>query len=540
MPQNCAAVLHRRAGRRRATPSTTCRTTGSSTSSAIFVPGHDAHRRPRPRRRRRPRHLRGPLAGRRPGGEDPRGRGRAAAGHQRLAVRARQGRHPAGAGPRGGPPRPAAPLAYLNMVGGQDELVFDGDSVVVDVRGEVLARGAAVRARTCSSSTSTSPPSTVDPTRHRRRACPRHVTSARPARRRTRRCRPPCPPRLDDIGEVYARAAPRAAGLRAQERLPHGRSSACPAASTRRSWRPSPRDALGGATSSASRCRASTPASTAGTTPPSWPSGIGADYRVQPIAPMVDAFLDQLGLTGVAEENLQARVRGVILMGLSNQRGPPRAGDQQQERARRSATRRSTATASAGSPRSRTSRRRWSGSSPAGATPRPLRRGETPPIPEARSSSRRRPSCGPGQTDQDTLPPYDVLDADPRGATSSGPMGRSRADRRRVRRGRRRPGRDDWSTARSGSAASSRPAQDLAAGVRPGPPAADDQPVAGARVLTVTGRSRRTRKEVGMSEQTASPPRPSRPRRTAAGPPLPAGPGSGRPRGGCGSRSCAR
>jgi NAD+ synthase (glutamine-hydrolysing) len=32
-------------------------------------------------------------------------------------------------------------LAFVNMVGGQDELVFDGASLVVDQRGEVLARG---------------------------------------------------------------------------------------------------------------------------------------------------------------------------------------------------------------------------------------------------------------------------------------------------------------------------------------------------------------------------------------------------------------
>src|SRR4051794_17893421 len=32
------------------------------------------------------------------------------------------------------------PLAYLNLVGGQDELVFDGDSLVVGAAGEVLAR----------------------------------------------------------------------------------------------------------------------------------------------------------------------------------------------------------------------------------------------------------------------------------------------------------------------------------------------------------------------------------------------------------------
>src|SRR6059058_3685430 len=35
-----------------------------------------------------------------------------------------------------------ATLAYVNMVGGQDELVFDGDSIVVAADGEVLARGA--------------------------------------------------------------------------------------------------------------------------------------------------------------------------------------------------------------------------------------------------------------------------------------------------------------------------------------------------------------------------------------------------------------
>ncbi len=34
-----------------------------------------------------------------------------------------------------------ATLAYVNMVGGQDELVFDGDSIIVDRDGGVLARG---------------------------------------------------------------------------------------------------------------------------------------------------------------------------------------------------------------------------------------------------------------------------------------------------------------------------------------------------------------------------------------------------------------
>ena len=34
-----------------------------------------------------------------------------------------------------------AALAYVNMMGGQDELVFDGDSIIVDADGRLLARG---------------------------------------------------------------------------------------------------------------------------------------------------------------------------------------------------------------------------------------------------------------------------------------------------------------------------------------------------------------------------------------------------------------
>ena len=42
------------------------------------------------------------------------------------------------------------------------------------------------------------------------------------------------------------------------------------------------------------------------------------EFRKVPIAPMVDVFQDALALDGVAEENLQARVRGVIVMGVAN------------------------------------------------------------------------------------------------------------------------------------------------------------------------------------------------------------------------------
>lgn len=48
---------------------------------------------------------------------------------------------------------------------------------------------------------------------------------------------------------------------------------------------------------------------------------LGLNHRVVPIQSMVDAFVTNLGLAGLAEENVQARVRGTTLMGLSNQEG---------------------------------------------------------------------------------------------------------------------------------------------------------------------------------------------------------------------------
>jgi len=50
-------------------------------------------------------------------------------------------------------------------------------------------------------------------------------------------------------------------------------------------------------------------------------ANIGAHYDVQPIKPMYDAFQQQLALDGVSAENLQARIRGVIVMAYSNSKG---------------------------------------------------------------------------------------------------------------------------------------------------------------------------------------------------------------------------
>jgi NAD+ synthase (glutamine-hydrolysing) len=48
---------------------------------------------------------------------------------------------------------------------------------------------------------------------------------------------------------------------------------------------------------------------------------IGSHFRVEPIEDMVRVYVDQLHLTGLAEENIQARARGMLLMALSNAEG---------------------------------------------------------------------------------------------------------------------------------------------------------------------------------------------------------------------------
>ncbi len=47
----------------------------------------------------------------------------------------------------------------------------------------------------------------------------------------------------------------------------------------------------------------------------------GLTLRTISISPMVEAYMSKLNLVGLAEENLQARVRGTTLMGISNQEG---------------------------------------------------------------------------------------------------------------------------------------------------------------------------------------------------------------------------
>lgn len=137
---------------------------------------------------------------------------------------------------------------------------------------------------------------------------------------------------------------------------------------------------------------------------------LGADYRVQPIARMVDAFQDELALTGVAEENLQARVRGVILMAISNREGHlVIAPGNKSELATGYATIYDAGSIGGFAPLKDVDKTRvWELARWRNAHAQA--RGETPPIPENSITKPPSAELRPGQTDQDSLPAYDLLD----------------------------------------------------------------------------------------------------------------------------------
>ena len=142
-----------------------------------------------------------------------------------------------------------AVLAYCNLVGGQDELVFDGDSILVTASGEVLARGPQFEeelvvadlelprpagrpagdatGRAAVDAGATGPLITIERRDPAGPAAAREVTAGRGRARAVLAAagRP---------GRGVRGAGARDGGLRAEERVPLGASSRCPAGSTRR------------------------------------------------------------------------------------------------------------------------------------------------------------------------------------------------------------------------------------------------------------------------------------------------------------------
>jgi NAD+ synthase (glutamine-hydrolysing) len=137
---------------------------------------------------------------------------------------------------------------------------------------------------------------------------------------------------------------------------------------------------------------------------------IGAHYRVQSIAPMVDAFQNELNLTGVAEENLQARMRGVTLMALSNSEGHlVLATGNKTEIAVGYSTIYGDAVGGYAPIKDLDKSRVWELSR--WRNNYAIDNGDIPPIPESSITKPPSAELRPGQVDQDSLPPYDVLDA---------------------------------------------------------------------------------------------------------------------------------
>jgi NAD+ synthase (glutamine-hydrolysing) len=227
-----------------------------------------------------------------------------------------------------------AALAYVNMVGGQDELVFDGDSIVVDSAGAVIARGPQfsealvvvdleLPAADLTAVDGDTPVDAGDGTTMtiRRVTLPAVTPSGpvgaaqvRPAEIRA------LWPRLDDLAEVYEALVLGVRDYVAKNgfssvilALSGGIDSAITATIAA--------DAIG-----ADRVHVvlmpskySSPHSI--TDAEDLVKRQGVHARTVPIAALVAAFDDELHLAGLAEENLQARVRGMVLMGLSNAEG---------------------------------------------------------------------------------------------------------------------------------------------------------------------------------------------------------------------------
>jgi NAD+ synthase (glutamine-hydrolysing) len=303
-----------------------------------------------------------------------------------------------------------APIAYCNQVGGQDELVFDGDSMVVAADGTLLARAPQFVEHLL----------TVDltldraavPERRDGRIGPmtvtRYVLSEEPV--------PAYQPEpgtiarpLVDCEEVWRalvlglRDFIEKNGMRSVVLgLSGGIDSALVATLAVDALGPDRVWGLGLPSKYSSEHSLADAEDLA--------TRLGLHYSVVPIAPMVDAFHGSVELTGVAAENLQARVRGTLLMGLSNQHGHLLLSTGNKSEV---AVGYSTLYGDAAG-----------GFAPIKDVPKTLvwelarwrnadarSRGETEPIPQNSIDKPPSAELAPGQVDTDSLPSYEELDA---------------------------------------------------------------------------------------------------------------------------------
>ena len=296
-------------------------------------------------------------------------------------------------------------LAYLNLVGAQDDLVFDGDSLVVDAGGRILARAPQFTEDLLVVDLDLQA-STVDP--ESPPAGVHHVTLSEEEVEPYEPLAAPCADQLDDVGEVYQALV---VGLRDYVRKNGFRSVLL--------------GLSGGIDSALVAAIAVDAVGAENVVGVSMPSGYssqhskddavdlakrtGLDLRTQPIGPMFDAFVSSMTLPGVAEENLQARVRAVVLMGISNVEGHlVLATGNKSELAVGYSTIYGDSVGGFAPLKDVLKSLVWELARWRNAEAE--RRGQTAPIPENSITKPPSAELRPGQVDQDSLPPYDVLD----------------------------------------------------------------------------------------------------------------------------------
>jgi NAD+ synthase (glutamine-hydrolysing) len=310
-----------------------------------------------------------------------------------------------------------AVLAYANLVGGQDELVFDGDSLIVSPGGDLLARGPQFEEALVLADldlTAAEPgwsPSrqSVDGADGTTMTIERIELPALPApESETALSAPALWPRLSDLAEIYAALE---LGVRDYARkngfgsvilaLSGGIDSALTATIAV--------DALGADRVHVVLMPSRYSSGHSVTDAEDLVKRQGVHARTIPIAPMVAGFDTGLDLHGLAAENLQSRIRGMISMSLSNEEGHLvlTTGNKSEL-----ATGYSTLYGdSAG------------GFAPIKDVPKTLvwelsrwrdqqaaERPQTPPIPENSITKPPSAELSPGQLDSDSLPDYSVLD----------------------------------------------------------------------------------------------------------------------------------
>jgi NAD+ synthase (glutamine-hydrolysing) len=135
----------------------------------------------------------------------------------------------------------------------------------------------------------------------------------------------------------------------------------------------------------------------------------GIHFRIVPIEPMVAAYLNSLTLKGLAEENLQARVRGTALMGISNQEGHLiLATGNKSELAVGYSTLYGDAVGGYAPIKDIYKTDVWALAKWRNA--KAIADGEVPPIPENSITKEPSAELRPDQKDSDSLPDYELLD----------------------------------------------------------------------------------------------------------------------------------